>query len=285
MGRSRYAVTEKRIQQWVKEGRGQGAGPNYKAWLRVSDVPSIGMSHRVFCEITKRMYHLLSYLEYAAFLMARADSSVVEIREGYPLERSRTREIAKRIRVAHPRYPGTKVDTVMTSDLLLTRRHPDGERYEGWSVKPLEKLDDGRVCEKLFIEGTYYDDAGRPFNIVSEDQIPQLFLRNFERMRAAWNLEKHPNWNPHQARQFQATMLSFIPNQGDLPYEAFCRAFDRTYEFERGDAHYLFTNLMAHGIVTVDMNIPWSVEFPLTMFTLYPAAFERLVSEPPDEVL
>ena len=58
MGRSRYKWTEAKIWQWVREGRGQGAGANYKPWLRVSDVPSKGFSHRIWGELTHRVHHL-----------------------------------------------------------------------------------------------------------------------------------------------------------------------------------------------------------------------------------
>ena len=38
---------ELKIQKWIKEGRGQGFGNNYKPWLTIRDVSSEGRSHRV----------------------------------------------------------------------------------------------------------------------------------------------------------------------------------------------------------------------------------------------
>lgn len=279
MPRSRYTMTEAKIQRWVKEGRGQGTGRDYKPWLRVTDVPSVGFSHRIYCEVTGRLRHLLSYLEYAAYLVARSNPKIKEVRECLPLPRSRTRSIAKRHGIPHPRYPSTNVDTVMTTDFLLTTEGVNLPPYEGWCVKPLEHLKNRRVCEKIFIEGTYYEEENLPFYVITEEHIPPVLLRNFERIRFAWSLDKHPTFTIPMARRLQATMLTLIPTQSDLAYNAFCRSFDHAYELEQGDAHYLFTNLMAHGVITTDMHVPWSVEFPLSTFSLAAEVLERLPSD------
>lgn len=87
MRRNRSATTAARIARWVREGRGQGSTPDYKPWLRVHDVPSDGVSHRAPCETDGGKHRLLSYHEHAALLMAGADTSVVDVREAYPLQR------------------------------------------------------------------------------------------------------------------------------------------------------------------------------------------------------
>lgn len=38
--------TEKKIARYYEEGRGQGELGNYKSWLTIQDVPSIGRAHR-----------------------------------------------------------------------------------------------------------------------------------------------------------------------------------------------------------------------------------------------
>lgn len=35
------------IEQWIKEGRGSGIGINYKTWLKIQDVSSLGRSTRL----------------------------------------------------------------------------------------------------------------------------------------------------------------------------------------------------------------------------------------------
>ena len=38
----------KKLDRWIKEGRGQGEGENYKPWLTIQDFPSMGRVTRVF---------------------------------------------------------------------------------------------------------------------------------------------------------------------------------------------------------------------------------------------
>ncbi|VTX55949.1 Transposon Tn7 transposition protein TnsA [Acinetobacter ursingii] len=94
---------ELKIQKWIKEGRGQGFGNNYKPWLTIRDVSSEGRSHRVFGHKSQRTYHLLSDLELAAFLLLEWNPSTTDIREQYPLDLDQTIGIAEEARIPHPK--------------------------------------------------------------------------------------------------------------------------------------------------------------------------------------
>lgn len=76
MGSKKYWNSEAKNLSWRKQGRGQGAGSDYKPWLTVRDVPSEGRSHRVFGHLTQRTHHLLSDLELATFLLLQWRPSV-----------------------------------------------------------------------------------------------------------------------------------------------------------------------------------------------------------------
>ena len=102
MARKNYFLSEKLIEQRIKDGRGQGYGEKYQPWLRVQDVPSDGRSHRIFSHKTKRIHHLLSDLELATFLLFDWSESVLDIREQFPLIRDDTRIIAQREGIKHP---------------------------------------------------------------------------------------------------------------------------------------------------------------------------------------
>ncbi|VTX67395.1 Transposon Tn7 transposition protein TnsA [Acinetobacter junii] len=105
---------ELKIQKWIKEGRGQGFGNSYKPWLTIRDVSSEGRSHRVFGHKSQRTHHLLSDLELSTFLLLEWHSTTIDIREQYPLDLEQTLEIAKTIRIPHPRFG--KHYQIMTSD-------------------------------------------------------------------------------------------------------------------------------------------------------------------------
>ncbi len=53
---------QKKIEQWIKEGRGQGEGKEYKPWLTIQDFPSMGRVTRVFGWTTQRIHHFFSQI-------------------------------------------------------------------------------------------------------------------------------------------------------------------------------------------------------------------------------
>lgn len=51
------------IDKFIKEGRGQGQFENYKPWLTIQDVPSLGRVTRLKGLTTNRQHEFLSDLE------------------------------------------------------------------------------------------------------------------------------------------------------------------------------------------------------------------------------
>ena len=117
MAKSLNGLTEIQIAKRIKERRGQGSGANYKPWLRIHEVPSQGLSHRIYSFKTKRTHHLLSNLELGVFLTLDWMDHVQDIREQYPLLRDETIEIASTNGIKHPNIRG--INQVMTSDFLI----------------------------------------------------------------------------------------------------------------------------------------------------------------------
>ena len=158
---SPYVLTESRIEAWVREGRGQGSGADYRPWLTVRNVKSRGRKHRMRGILHDRILHLMSDLERNAVLHFETKSQVVDIREQVPLDREITRAITKSMGVQHPMDPASKVEIIMTTDLLVTFRLADGRLVSrAFSVKPAKDLLDTRVKEKQEIERRYWQRLG-----------------------------------------------------------------------------------------------------------------------------
>ncbi|SDJ23940.1 hypothetical protein SAMN04488123_12245 [Natribacillus halophilus] len=51
------------VDKWIKEGRGTGSGAEYRPWLKVQDVSSLGRSTRLKGIKTGRQHEFLSDLE------------------------------------------------------------------------------------------------------------------------------------------------------------------------------------------------------------------------------
>ena len=95
------------IAKRIKERRGQGSGANYKPWLRIHEVPSQGLSHRIYSFKTKRTHHLLSNLELGVFLTLDWMDHVQDIREQYPLLRDEPYRVCRRVNILRD-YPDDK---------------------------------------------------------------------------------------------------------------------------------------------------------------------------------
>lgn len=97
MAKKQYWNSEVKNERWIKEGRGQGVGNNYKPWFSVRDVASEGRSHRVYGHLTNRTHHLLSDLELATFLLLQWRPTTTDIREQFPLDPTYTKQITVRL--------------------------------------------------------------------------------------------------------------------------------------------------------------------------------------------
>ena len=175
MSRSKQYFTEDQSQRRIKQGFGKGEGQDYKPWLRVQDVPSIGRSHRIYSHITKRTHHLLSDLERAVFFILDWKPSTLDIREQFPLIREDSLDIAKEAGIRHPEMAGIK--QVMSSDFLVDTSDKNLPKFV-LQVKPSSVMEDKRTIEKLEIERRYWLKKKIPFFLVSERSISDVIHKN-----------------------------------------------------------------------------------------------------------
>lgn len=148
----RAAITETRLVNWLKDGRGHGVGKDYRSWIQVSkqDHSSFGQSHILFDPFINRQHHLLSNLERAHCVTNMAQPCIVDIRENYPLwtathpnpmleildpttaashdrwiDSPGTVAIAQTLKFRHARYVGLKIPFIYSTDQVLTVTLPN----------------------------------------------------------------------------------------------------------------------------------------------------------------
>lgn len=73
------------IDALIKKGRGTGVGKEYKPWLTIQDVPSLGRSTRLKGIKTCRQHEFLSDMERNYFYLLEYLDDIIDIREQYPL--------------------------------------------------------------------------------------------------------------------------------------------------------------------------------------------------------
>jgi hypothetical protein len=179
---SRYAkISPQKIREWIREGRGQGHGEQYKPWYKVQNVPSLGYAHRVLGWKTNRRHEFLSNLELFFFYLLEWALSVIDVREQFPLlPLDETVAIAKELGFKHPVVPGTHTLAVMTTDFLVDVRHNGSIKEYARTIKPSRALDSKRVLEKFEIERRFWLRRGVDWGVVTEHGIPTDFVKNVE---------------------------------------------------------------------------------------------------------
>lgn len=158
MAKRKREISEAKIEKWEKQGRGMGNGSEYKPWLNIHDVPSLGRSSRIIGWKSKRIHHFLSDLETNYFLLLEWSDKVVDIREQISLRTiEETIQIAEELNIKHPTDPKTKNLIVMTTDFLITIKDKDRNIDIARTCKYAKDLDDYRTIEKLEIERRYWE--------------------------------------------------------------------------------------------------------------------------------
>lgn len=266
---SRYGKwSEARISTFEKEGRGKGTGAIYQPWLEVTNLSSRGDSRRVFSTLTNRTHHLMSGVEFDFFVLAEFTPGVIDIREQYPLDRDATRSIAANTGIAHPRYPDTTVDFVMTCDFLLTREGDRGNTLEAYNCKSASLENDKRSLEKLEIQRRYFESCGVPHFLVFDQTLPATTIKNIKWIREGCLSENELEPQPDYYRDHSNRLLFDIgrssPQQSLAEY---CQRYDARTGANEGTALRVVRMLLRQRLLVTDLNQPdlWST--PIGMFT------------------
>lgn len=246
------------IERWLREGRGQGEGADYRPWLTVRDVPSTGLCSRVKnWKCGGRVCHFLSTLEtnFSHILDWRQDT--VTFFEQYPLlPLEETLTIATRLGFRPPTDPWNQQPVVMTSDFLV--RTTRG--LMAYAVKPKSALS-GRAQQKLQIEMEYWKERGIPWGIVTEDSMPTALLTTLQQIHPYYSVE----WYPHITK---ATILAAKEQlesllHAGLPISEAARETDKRLQLKNGTGLVVLLHCLARRLLPFNHNKPLNLSQPL----------------------
>jgi hypothetical protein len=269
MARKKYSFNEARIQRFFQEGRGKGTGSHYKPWLTVSDVPSLGRVHRVFCPKTERVHHLMSDNEYCAFLIQWWNDSVIDIREQYPLiDRRETLEIAARCGVKHPVDPSSGALWVLTTDLLVTMKHA-GRPAEtvAYAVKQAEELAKARTLEKLEIELRYWERREVTWKILTDRQVKGPFTTNLSWILGSDGSHMN-NLRYVDEAAVKRELASARQAQPETPIRLICKKIDHNLGYKSGSALAALRRLLGEKSITVNLHERSIPDLPAKVFAI-----------------
>lgn len=209
----RAAMTEVRLINWLKDGRGQGFGKDYQPFLQVTrqDHASLGHSHIIPNQFIGRQHHLLSTLERKVCVLNLAQPVVKDLREQYPhwpcshesplaslygnlglhwpgalpSSSEGTVAIAKSMHVRHANFVGLKVPYAYTTDQLLTLQlEKQPPLLVAICIKYRSDLRPKKVRRKMFrklrLEREYWRRLGIPWLLVTDRSVDEQVYQNLE---------------------------------------------------------------------------------------------------------
>lgn len=235
--------------RWIKEGRGQGTGADYKPWLTVRDVPSIGERTQILGVKTRREHHLMSRWELYFLLMMEWSTRVVDIREQYPhlsfdtvdsarwsVERllEESLAIARDLGYRHHEIPGSRnregnlEPEVPTTDFVLTIRDPTGgdDLVVARTIKMAKDLTP-RTLQKLEIERQYWRRRGVDWGVVTERHIPLALALNLDWLHQDLLPTAHVPVDPEILPRVARTLTNLVLDDTGPLAEATDRCDDR----------------------------------------------------------
>lgn len=237
----------------AKEGRGAGTGADYKPYLYIHDVPSIGLTSRVWGWKTSRVHHFLSRLELKFFYTFEWQLTVIDIREQFPLHLEETLAIAEQLGIRHPRDPKTKDFMVMTSDFVVTEKRPFGNEDVIRAIKYKADLEKARVLEKLKIEEVYWKDVrGMDWDVATENDFDAILAANVEWFHGHREIESLMPLTTHDV--YQVELMLSVMLQGGGRLRDLTNECDRRLRLNPGASLSVVRHLLANRRLEVDMS-------------------------------
>ena len=246
-------ITEKKIEEKLKNGDGKGEGVNYRPFIRVGDFASAGRVHRIL-SVDGRLQHFFSDLEKDYYYHLIWQDNVLDIKEQYPLDRAITMTIADTLGIKHPTDPMTGVPIVMTTDFVITTMHDGKHETFARSVKYQADLDKPRVHEKQALEKLYWEIKEVNWKIVTENSFTRERSRNIQFLM-----------NYYQdavVEGLPTTMLMvLIEKLSILEYAKLsrvCESIDAQFQLQKGKTLGAFYYFAAHKALPVRLESRWN---------------------------
>ncbi|MCU4923889.1 TnsA endonuclease N-terminal domain-containing protein [Bacillus cereus] len=251
------------IEKWIKEGRGSGIGINYKPWLKIQDVSSLGRSTRLKGIKTSRQHEFLSDLERNYFYLTEHSDFIFDIREQFPLlPLEETIVIADELGIKHSTDPKTGEPIVMTTDFLLTVDKGQGVFEVARTIKMKDELLKERVLEKFEIEREYWQRRDVDWGIVTEEEIHKVMARNISYIHDYYNIREYDVFQKMSSQLIEDLSLSLMQRllKDSCSVRIITSEFDSDTHLPFGSGVTLFYHLLAQKIIVIDMLKPINLE-------------------------
>lgn len=263
MAKRKRGFTEEKYKRWVKEGRGSGELSEYKPWIRIQDVSSLGTSTRPFSHKTGRQHELLSNHEKYYLYILEFSDRVVDIREQYPLlMREDTISIAEELGIQHPKDPSTKENIVMTTDFIIIEEANGKMIMKARTIKQVADLKE-RVLEKFEIERAYWERRGIDWKIVTENEINDIYAENLKMLRKFCHIKNQLGVETLSKRNREIILTrlqsTLVENKNRIIRDVLTD-FDDYMSLQSGTSIALYKHLIYNKRLQIDLTGPFDLD-------------------------
>ncbi|MBC8587621.1 TnsA endonuclease C-terminal domain-containing protein [Paratissierella segnis] len=246
-----------KLNRWIKEGRGQGEGKEYKPWLTVQDFPSMGRVTRVFGWTTQRIHHFFSDTQLKYFYLLDWEEKVIDIREHYPLiDLEVVLNDISDLRLDKFIDRKTKETYILTTTFLITLLNSDGQKsFAARSIKYASELSKKSTIEKLEIERRYWKVQGIDWGIVTNKDINDVRAKNIEWVHSSMTTDGNNGFQKAEFDDlFDGLLYRFINTKQSI--KNIIVGFEKDYSLDVGMGLLLFKRLVAEKRIVLDMDKP-----------------------------
>jgi predicted transposase YbfD/YdcC len=250
--RNRILFTEKRL----NDNRGTGVGIDYKPWITIQDVPSLGRATRLKGVKVPRQFEFLSDLERNYFYLLEYSDRVVDIREQFPLlPIEETIVIADELGIKHPMNPKTGEPIVLTTDFLVTISENHQHSHLARTLKYKDELMNERVLEKFEIERVYWERQEVDWGIVTELEIPKEMAHNIAFVHGYADLSVIEGFEEVTTYDVEDMSIYFIKSllTEDQTVKQIAKNFERDFGMVVGCGLSLFKHLILTKAIEIDL--------------------------------
>ncbi|GAA0716348.1 TnsA endonuclease N-terminal domain-containing protein [Clostridium malenominatum] len=244
------------VDKLIKEGRGSGQGPEYKPWIKIQDVPSLGRSTRLKGIKTGRQHEFLSDMERNYFYFLEYSDLVFDIREQYPLlPLEETVLIAEELGISHPKHPQTGEYIVMTTDFLITKIQGKDMLEVARTIKSKEDLLQERILEKFEIEKRYWSNRDVDWGIVTDIEIDKDIAKNISYIHSYYDIRDVDSFKNIDSNDLKDLIFEYLRRIIDTKenIRKVSRIFDEDMALDKGSGISIFKCLLARKIIAVDL--------------------------------
>ena len=257
MARGKNNWTEEKFKRFIKEGRGQGVGGEYKPFWSINDFPTKGRASRLLGWKTNRIHNFFSDIEKNLFLILDWDenSNITDIREHFPLfNLEEVVDNSEELGIDKFTDKDTGVPYVITTTFLVTKKDSYGrESNIAISVKGSTELNKDISIERLEIERRYWRANNISWSIITEKEIPKMKCKNIEWIHSTLRNCEEFGMSREERDYYKGLMKERLLNNSK-EIRTVIRDFEEYLKIDEGKGLYIFKYLIANKELIINMD-------------------------------